>query len=957
MYRYVFYILIPILFLCPVSLQGVIYDTDRTEEVFLTFRYRQVVNTYITALYYHNTVYLPLGDLFHTLQINHHIDINAGVASGFFLSEENRYTIDFNNGKAGLGRESFLIDTTHFVQSDYEIYILPELFEKIFDLRFTVHLGQLTLNLFTAHTVPVVERHQRRLQNRYTQSIRALQPHAPLKYDRNRSWLNGGVLDYRLSTIQSFDGRQQYSYAFKSGIEIAGGDLQVSTFGGYSTGTDHRNTTRYRWRYAFDENQYLTQVSLGEVFTGGIVRTSMHGVQVTNQPVEPRRVLATYSYFNTTEPEWEVELYINDRLFATTVADETGHYGFDIPLIYGSSRLEIKTYGPGGGYHSVRRRIDIPYTFLPPGDVHYTINAGKTFYTDHSVVQARTSAGISKWMSISAGMEYHSDIYGDRPVGIGSVTFRPGVRYIVDLDVAPSLYYRSSVNIISGLRSRIGFDYTNYAGSFNRFNRSGMQHAIDARASFPFTIGLQELFFRYRGSYQKYEFRSNVRTGFDISTSVNRMVVSAGVHISHQSFSRTDRTQSDISAGFNYRFRGDHLLSNAIIRSRIYYNTYLNSFDNVTVAIGRSIGGGGRIEGQYTWNGRFGGHAINVRLTFDLPTFRSSTNAWQRHQRTTFSQQFNGSIAYDSNNRDIIFLNTLLSGSGMSSIRFFIDEDGSGSYEEGEPVVANVPVQFRNAVRSNNNGEGIARAYRLRPYNRYSVEIKEDKIPNPLLVPAFNSFSFIADPHSFKHIDVPVQVTGEISGQVIRPTSSGHNGVNGIRLTIRNADNGQEHSIRTFSDGTYYHMGLPPGTYIVTIDSTQLTGSDLIPKPGAHVVTIEASRYGDYVEGLNFELREKSEPVEPDAGIFSGDYLNNEFFTEPGNCIYVVRKYPLESLWVIAKSMYGSPFLWPKIWLSNYRKIEHPDLIYPGQIFTIPPKSQLTYKERNLRDQYYLQSH
>lgn len=45
-----------------------------------------------------------------------------------------------------------------------------------------------------------------------------------------------------------------------------------------------------------------------------------------------------------------------------------------------------------------------------------------------------------------------------------------------------------------------------------------------------------------------------------------------------------------------------------------------------------------------------------------------------------------------------------------------------------------------------------------------------------------------------------------------------------------------------------------------------------------------------------------------------------------------------ECLWWIAeyKTIYNDPFMWPLIYKANRSKIKNPDLIYPGQVFSIP---------------------
>jgi len=57
---------------------------------------------------------------------------------------------------------------------------------------------------------------------------------------------------------------------------------------------------------------------------------------------------------------------------------------------------------------------------------------------------------------------------------------------------------------------------------------------------------------------------------------------------------------------------------------------------------------------------------------------------------------------------------------------------------------------------------------------------------------------------------------------------------------------------------------------------------------------------------------------------------------------YKVRYIPenRDCLWKIAgyKKIYNNARLWPKIYRANKNKIKNPDLIYPGQVFKIPPK-------------------
>ena len=46
---------------------------------------------------------------------------------------------------------------------------------------------------------------------------------------------------------------------------------------------------------------------------------------------------------------------------------------------------------------------------------------------------------------------------------------------------------------------------------------------------------------------------------------------------------------------------------------------------------------------------------------------------------------------------------------------------------------------------------------------------------------------------------------------------------------------------------------------------------------------------------------------------------------------------PGNSLWRIARRVYGSGFQYTVIYAANAGQIRDPDLIFPGQIFVLPP--------------------
>ncbi len=56
-----------------------------------------------------------------------------------------------------------------------------------------------------------------------------------------------------------------------------------------------------------------------------------------------------------------------------------------------------------------------------------------------------------------------------------------------------------------------------------------------------------------------------------------------------------------------------------------------------------------------------------------------------------------------------------------------------------------------------------------------------------------------------------------------------------------------------------------------------------------------------------------------------------------GECLWIISSYP---------QIYGNPFMWPLIYWANRAQIHDPDLIYPGQAFTIPRDFSPQEKDR-----------
>ncbi len=73
----------------------------------------------------------------------------------------------------------------------------------------------------------------------------------------------------------------------------------------------------------------------------------------------------------------------------------------------------------------------------------------------------------------------------------------------------------------------------------------------------------------------------------------------------------------------------------------------------------------------------------------------------------------------------------------------------------------------------------------------------------------------------------------------------------------------------------------------------------------------------------------KEKPCDREESVLKEMSYTDNHVVRPGECLWWIAQY---------KDVYNDPFQWPIIYDANSNLINNPDLIYPGQIFSIPRK-------------------
>ena len=114
-----------------------------TEEVLATFRYQAVGHVFVTILYDYDSdrILLPVAELFSLLMINMEIDRGNFMIRGFFIEQNIPYQIVFDRYMIAFdGTQSPQFESygpEHFVITETDYFLSPELFSEVFGLHFT----------------------------------------------------------------------------------------------------------------------------------------------------------------------------------------------------------------------------------------------------------------------------------------------------------------------------------------------------------------------------------------------------------------------------------------------------------------------------------------------------------------------------------------------------------------------------------------------------------------------------------------------------------------------------------------------------------------------------------------------------------------------------------------------------------------------------------------------------
>lgn len=832
------------------SVQATIAQTSTQpnyEEITVELHVPDAGDTVIAAMLNNETAWLSIEDIFRFIRINYSVPPSGESISGFFLTTETKYLLTSKEQILNFNRSVTPLPSGTLLLHNRRLYLQAEMFGKLFRLDCRFIYRSMTVNLTTTLELQAVK--ERKLaQIRSNLDKYKNEQKADTTIGRVYSAFRLGMADWSVNSSIDFKGQGDTRANLALGGVILGGEATVALQ--YNNKNDFdRRQQYYNWRHIDNENPWLRQASLGKISPNAIasIFAPVIGIQLSNTPTILRKSFGTYRLNRYTQPGWMVELYVNNTLLDYTRADPSGFFSFDIPIVYGNTQVQVKYYGPNGELQMGMANVTMPYGFLPKGEWEYNINAGLVEDSAFSrYAKTQVSYGITPRLTVGTGVEYLSSIPSRKDLPFLTTHFRIGrnmlftALYTHDVKFSLAGNYRLAGNLLFEL------NYVRYKKGQKAINNTYLEER-GLTVSFPFRVKRSSSYTRF-SFYQillpetRYTTIEAMFTGMVWNTSTN---LTTYVLV-------TGNSQAYVYSNLSVMMR---LPARFTLNPQLQYEYNSNRFISMKGEIEKRISTRGYINAYFEDNFKSGFRSLNLGIRYDL-RYMQAGYAFRRSSSgpTSLITVLRGSILHDSRTRYTGFSNHLNVGRGGIIIESFLDLNNNRRKDAGEPRVKGLKLNFTGGIREENKRDTTIIIRNLEAYNRYLLVIDKNSFDEIAWQVKTGSVKVEIGPNQFQLLEIPIAVSGEVSGTIYIQDDKEKKTQGRIQLNIYNHSGQLVAQTLSEMDGYYSYLGLPPGTYSIKPNPEQLQKLNLQFFPAVWRFEIEPEIYGDVHRKLDFIL-------------------------------------------------------------------------------------------------------
>lgn len=813
------------------------------DEVIVTIRGQNIGSAEIQALVVAKELYLPVSDLFNYLAIQNKLSVSGDSLSGHILNPGDIFVVDKTNYTIYYNKVSTPLQKNELIYSSNEYYLKANYFGMIFGLQCQFNFRSLTVDFTSNIELPFMrEKRLDQMRRNITKVKGDIVADSIIK--RKFKMLHLGALDWNIASTQYLGNNTLWAKIGVGGI-LAGGETNTRLLFSNHNSFDIRNQF-FQWHYVNNEQKWVKQIRLGNLYAPGSYSTtnSLLGVQLSNTATRQRKSFGNWIISNSTQPGWIVELYINDVLVDYTKADASGLFSFEIPLVYGNSKIRYKFYGPWGEEQSSEQLINIPFSFLPKNTFEYSLTAAKILDSTKNIYSRLNMAyGFTRQITLGAGIEYNSSLLMKKTIPFLNLSARVGNAFIVSGEYAPGTFIKFSGNYRLQKKIQIEALVIKYAPAQEAI-RTASQMDQKIMVSMPFKIKKYIGFTRLVFNKSKF-YKVNLTTA-ELLTSITSRRVNANL-TSYAVFYNKPEIMSKLAINIpvfiNARFTPQlqyHFQKHTMVMAKGEIEKRV--FNNMVINLG------------YEYNKLINTSAFTLGVKYHFSFAQVALYNRRVGKQMSSTQAASGGILFESGLKNIRATDKSNVGQGSILLLPFLDYNCNNRHDANEPEVLNLNVRVDGCKIDRNPQKAAVKVSALEAYQKYYIKVDDLNFDNPAYRIKHKIIEVEAEPNFTRKIEIPVYVLGEVSGYVQNKIKGDLKGVSRIILTIYDEAGALVAKALSEQDGYYSFLGLRPGRYFVSTDSVQMKKVKMANLSGKVPFLIKENKEGDMIEDVNILL-------------------------------------------------------------------------------------------------------
>ncbi|MCX6278711.1 MAG: hypothetical protein NT004_11505 [Bacteroidetes bacterium] len=632
------------------------------------------------------------------------------------------------------------------------------------------------------------------------------------------------------------------------GAELLFGELDV--FLNYSPrNLFNSGQQQFQWRWNDNNKHIIRQVQAGKIVSQSIstINSPMYGAIITNASTAVRRATGFYTIRDFTQPDWFVELYLNNSLVDFTKADASGMFVFKVPLVYGYTTITLKFYGPNGEERFDQRIMNVPYNFLPTRNFEYRIYSGLVSDSVSSKYgRGEFAYGVARILTVGGGVEYLSSVVSGPVIPFIRASFLPFSKLMLNVLYAYGVGFNGLMNINLPNNVLLEVNYIRYAEG-QKAIQYNYREQRKAELSFPVRI-------KQVGGSLRLGFKQDVYPGF--SYNQTELSLAAGYRQFSANFSAngnwvTDR-QLYASANMALSYRLKIGLS---LRTLGQFNLSTGQFATWRFDAEKTVLKIGFLSFSYERNFSDNSNGLNITFKYNLPFAQTNFSTRVTNDGLFTSEGAMGSLAFGSANGFVDASDGSSVGRGGLTLIPYVDINHNNIFDPDEHIAKGLTVSGNGGRMIFSKKDSIIRIFGLEPFSYFDMELREGDFDNLSWRLKHKTYRILIDPNQFKRVEIPILPMGEITGTVNYAEDSSSRGIGRIQVNIFKINGDKYAQTLSESDGFMSYIGMVPGEYYAQVDSIQLTRIGFSVTPRAIPFTCNPTEEGDVIDGVDFTVR------------------------------------------------------------------------------------------------------